>query len=315
MKAWFRTLTAGALVLCLTLSAGAAADLSPIRSFDGAGFTDVPEDWSRESIVTCYELGLMSGKGPGVFDPAGTVTAAEAVAVAARLHSLCSGGTGQFSTTYPWYYSAVDYAQANGLLAQVQFPDYSAVITRAQLAQVLSQVLPQEEYAVINRVDALPDVDQAAPYAESVLLLYRAGVLTGVDASGSFAPEGPVTRSQLSAVLCRLVKPERRQRLALFPVETSLDAVLAENDLVLVEFSAAWCHSCQELAPTMEALRGLYPAVTFYIVDTDVERDLTLQWQVEEIPTVFLFRNGQQLHRLTGAHSQETYTALLDSLL
>lgn len=202
-----------AISLCLTIVGAVpaiAVGLSPIREFQDSGLTDVPEDWSREYIAACYELGLMSGQGSGSFNPAGTVSVAEGLMVAARIHDLWRGGKGEISGGEPWYAGAVAYGLEHGLLSDGEFADYTAPATRAQLAGILARTLPRDDLKAINNVETIPDVNETTPYSQSIFMLYNAGILSGSDAYGTIAPDTPITRAELAAILCRLVQPDTR---------------------------------------------------------------------------------------------------------
>lgn len=220
-KAMAMLLAAACVFGALAMSVGAAnhpdppkklsVELEPIRSYSESGFTDVADNWSRPVITTCYELGLMSGRGAGVFDPSGTVSVAEAVTVTARIHELSNGGDGVLPKSQPWYQSAVDYALENALISAAQFSDYTAAATRAELAGLLANVLPEADYAPINDIRELPDVSASTPYSKDIFKLYNAGVVAGSDAYGTFTPLSSITRAELSAMLCRLVQPGTRK--------------------------------------------------------------------------------------------------------
>lgn len=77
-----------AVVMCLALLPAAAAEEAEDQSAP-LPFTDVAADrWSYENIKFCTGKGLFKGRTETTFDPAGTLNAAEAVTLAARLHSL-----------------------------------------------------------------------------------------------------------------------------------------------------------------------------------------------------------------------------------
>lgn len=217
MKRFLGALTGAALSLSLLLTPALAAGLPPIRSYDEAGFTDVASDWTCAPIKACFELGLMSGQGGGKFNPGGNVSLAEGVAVAARAHSLWRGGDGTFPASDPWYQSAVDYAVRNGIITSGQFPDYSVAATRAQLAGMLAAALPEEDYAPINAVSSLPDVNANTPGADAIFKLYNAGILSGTDVYGTFAPYNNITRAEMAVILCHLVQPGTRVTFTLQP--------------------------------------------------------------------------------------------------
>lgn len=159
IKRFLSALTGAVLALLLMIIPSLAVELTPVRSYDQAGFTDVASDWSYSPIETCYELGLMSDQSPGKFGPNDKVTIAEGVVAAARIRNLWHGGDGSFPSSIPWYQSAVDYAVQNNIMTQGQFSSFTAAITRAQLADLLAQVLPKKDYAPINSVKSLPDVN------------------------------------------------------------------------------------------------------------------------------------------------------------
>lgn len=226
-------LLSAALALSLLLTPSLAVGLAPIRSYDDANFTDVASDWTYEPIKTCFELGLMSGQGEGRFDPRGTVPLAQGVAVAARLHDLWRGGTGEFPESTPWYQSAVDYAIENGIIAQGQFSNYTAAATRAQLAGLLALALPEEGYAPINDVTSLPDVTDSTPGAASIFKLYNAGILSGTDVYGTFAPNNTITRAELAAMLCRLALPETRLTFTLLSKPADMTVRSSSKQLII----------------------------------------------------------------------------------
>lgn len=204
------------VALCLGLLAtpAAAAGLTPIKDYGDAGFTDVPDNWSTPYIAACYELGLMSGQGEGRFAPSGRVSLAEGIAVAARMHDLWRGGDGVLPQGEVWYDGAVSYAWKHKILTNTP-NDYTAPATRAEVAGFLGRALPEEGYTPINQIAALPDVNSATPNSQEILKLYNAGVLSGSDQYGTFAPSSYITRAELAAILCRLAQPDRRMTLSL----------------------------------------------------------------------------------------------------
>lgn len=76
---------------------------------------------------------------------------------------------------------------------------------RQDLAEWLCSALPQSALTPINTVDILPDSSDP-----EVLALYRAGILTGVDSTGAFAPERTLSRAELATVLARVADPSLR---------------------------------------------------------------------------------------------------------
>ena len=99
--------------------------------------------------------------------------------------------------------------------------------TRAELSEILSRSLPEIELEPIHQVDSLPDYSPEDLYWNGVITLYRAGVLMGNDDSGTFRPDSNIRRSELAAVLTRMVRPEYRiQPSTIEPIvpDTGMDA-------------------------------------------------------------------------------------------
>ena len=77
--------------------------------------------------------------------------------------------------------------------------------------------------------------------------------------------------------------------------------VLQDSGTVLVDFWATWCGPCRMLAPILEELSGQHPELKIVKVDVDENRDLALQYGIESIPTLLVFKNGQVVNKSVGA--------------
>ena len=186
-----------------------------IAAYSPGMFADVDEnEWygDKESkvIANVYEYGLMKGDGAKAFNPEGNITVSEAITVAARVRSIYAAGAEKFTPGEPWYQVYVDYAVSNGIIAAGDFTGYDRPATRAEMAYIFSRSLPEAEMAAKNTVNALPDVNAGTPYYASIVKLYKAGILTGNDADGTFSPGASITRAEAAAVISRVILPDTR---------------------------------------------------------------------------------------------------------
>lgn len=175
-------------------------------------FTDVGYgDWFHPYVQAVAEKGLMVGNSASTFNPLGNVTLAETITIASRLHSIYYTGEENFQQGAVWYQVYLDYAKSAGIIYP-DVTDYSRQATRAQFAQIIASAFPAEALTGINDIsdEEVPDVSMRMTWSEAVYALYRAGVLTGNDAEGTFAPYSNIRRSEVAAIISRMVDLEAR---------------------------------------------------------------------------------------------------------
>jgi len=83
--------------------------------------------------------------------------------------------------------------------------------------------------------------------------------------------------------------------------ETFETAVVQSDRPVLVDFYADWCAPCRMIAPVLEQLADeLDGQLTVAKLDVDANQQLAFQHGVQSIPTLILFRGGQEAERFVG---------------
>ncbi len=222
-------LLSAVLLLSAVPAAHAAASLhnfETVNTFQSGQFSDVKTShWAYNNVKSVYEYGLMKGKASKSFAPNGSLTVAEAITVAARIHSIYHTGLENFTQGSPWYQCYVDYALENGLI-DGEYANYNAAIQRWEFAQILGRALPDTALQSINTVEdgAIPDVASSASFAPDVYRLYRAGILTGSGSDCKFSPYTGILRSEAAAILSRMVEPTLRRQFTLTKTDTALTA-------------------------------------------------------------------------------------------
>lgn len=84
------------------------------------------------------------------------------------------------------------------------------------------------------------------------------------------------------------------------------EEVLNASQMVIVDFSSDRSSSCQIFNPEFAAVSEEYHGrVTFAKLDVDTNETLTSQWNVDGIPTLIFFKNGQEINRIKGIVMRE----------
>ena len=79
------------------------------------------------------------------------------------------------------------------------------------------------------------------------------------------------------------------------------EKTVLENDIVLVDFWAAWCGPCRMFAPVFERASAEHTDVVFGKVDTEAEPGLASAAGITSIPTLMAFREGILVFAQPGA--------------
>ena len=73
------------------------------------------------------------------------------------------------------------------------------------------------------------------------------------------------------------------------------EAIKSEN-LTVVDFWAVWCGPCRVLKPLLHKIAGEHPEIQLLTVDVDANWDLAAEYDINSIPAVFMFKNGEKVH-------------------
>ncbi|MDJ0713492.1 MAG: thioredoxin [Prochloraceae cyanobacterium] len=98
---------------------------------------------------------------------------------------------------------------------------------------------------------------------------------------------------------------------------SSFSELLANSDVpVLVDFYATWCGPCHMMAPILEEvgikMKNLLQVVK---IDTDKYPDLASTYNIEALPTLVLFKQGQPVERIEGVVQPQQLIEHLQTLL
>ena len=96
-------------------------------------------------------------------------------------------------------------------------------------------------------------------------------------------------------------------------VMTSFSEVINSGKPVLVDFSAEWCGPCKMMAPILkQAKDAVGDKATIIKVDVDKNRDAAMQFNIQGVPTLILFKDGQVKWRQSGVVPAQTLVQILN---
>ena len=199
------------------ISLSAAADdalpetCSLVIGFDGYG-----ETLRLEGIRKSYE------HIPGIMNQGLTGTGYQFPSSAATANRLFLGDAELLGMQDAWRFPAAFYLASQGVLnvsgdLLYRLAPEGQARDEELFAQSASRVLfawltdlAAGELSVLHETVSVPDVTEDTQDADSILRLYRSGILTGVDASGRFHGDGTLTRAQAAVMLSRVLDPGLR---------------------------------------------------------------------------------------------------------
>ena len=82
---------------------------------------------------------------------------------------------------------------------------------------------------------------------------------------------------------------------------------------VLVDFYATWCGPCKMMHPILENVKArVGDKARIVKIDVDEQQALAMQYRVQAVPTLMLFKGGQQLWRQSGVVQANELTGLIE---
>jgi thioredoxin 2 len=104
------------------------------------------------------------------------------------------------------------------------------------------------------------------------------------------------------------------------PIElngSNFDEVIVNSDIpVVVDFWAPWCGPCKMFAPTFEKSASNFPLKALYVkVNTENEQQLGARFGIRSIPTLMIFKNSKEVHRISGALDEASLNNLVSQFI
>lgn len=97
-------------------------------------------------------------------------------------------------------------------------------------------------------------------------------------------------------------------------MKSTFNDIINEDKVILIDFFADWCGPCTMLAPILQDVKSeLGEAVKIVKIDVDKNQELAAKYQVRGVPTMMLFKNGQQKWRQSGVLQKDEIVQIIKS--
>ncbi len=99
--------------------------------------------------------------------------------------------------------------------------------------------------------------------------------------------------------------------------DNNLDEVIVNSDIpVIVDFWAPWCGPCKMMGPNFEKSAAKFPLKTLFAkVNTEKEKNLGARFNISSIPTLIVFKNSKEVHRVVGALDENSLDNLASQFI
>ena len=96
----------------------------------------------------------------------------------------------------------------------------------------------------------------------------------------------------------------------------SFSDIINKDTPVLIDFFATWCGTCKAMSPILDDLKKqMGEQVSIVKIDVDKNPGVAAKYQVRGVPTLIIFKSGEQLWRQSGVYSAHDLKAILNQYL
>ena len=91
--------------------------------------------------------------------------------------------------------------------------------------------------------------------------------------------------------------------------------VLNQSGVVIVDFYATWCGPCKMLAPVLESIDNEMGNIKVVKVDIDESRRLAMNYGIQSVPTIKIFKDGREVATRVGYQPKETLENIIQMIM
>lgn len=95
-----------------------------------------------------------------------------------------------------------------------------------------------------------------------------------------------------------------------------LQEKINNGEKIIVDFYAQWCFPCKMMKPTFEKVANDNTSeVKMYTMDVDQNQEIAIKYGIRSVPTIKLFKSGENVGTQVGILQENQIKSLVDSLL
>ena len=91
--------------------------------------------------------------------------------------------------------------------------------------------------------------------------------------------------------------------------------VLNQRGVVIVDFYATWCGPCKMLTPVLESIDNEMENIKVVKVDIDESRRLAINYGIQSVPTIKIFKDGREVVTRVGFQPKETLENIIQMIM
>ncbi|WP_223701420.1 thioredoxin family protein [Sutcliffiella deserti] len=89
---------------------------------------------------------------------------------------------------------------------------------------------------------------------------------------------------------------------------------IEKDQITVIYFYTPMCGTCQVAKKMLEVTKELFPSFQFGMLDVNYIPDISVKWEIESVPCLMVFQNGEILEKIYAFHSVEYLYNLFKSI-
>jgi len=99
-------------------------------------------------------------------------------------------------------------------------------------------------------------------------------------------------------------------------MKANFNTIINVNKTVVIDFHAVWCGPCKTQSPILKDLATeLGDKIKVIKIDVDQNNEIAGRYQIQSVPTIMIFKNGNVIYKQPGVHSKTQLMNIINNNL